>query len=311
MKKTLLTLGLTLGIFALLSLNGAQAQSVFNPLGGGTPKATGAARNSTVIVIGSADFPESELLATIYAKALAARGYEVSTTLNIGSREVTMPALLDGSIDLIPEYTGAMLNYLDPKATAHTPDDVTAALGKILPSGIAMLTPSNAQDSDVLAVTRATAAKYRLRTIADLVPVAGQMVLGGPPEWETRQEGVVGLRNSYGIHFQSFRPLDAAGPITLSALLNGQVQAADMTSADPAMALDRLVALADTRNVFPAQNIVPIIATKKIAPKVTATLNAVSAALTTADLVTMNQHLRNFESFDAVAADWLNAHKLN
>ena len=301
MMKTMLAFG-SLALSTLVAMS-AQAAD--------TAATNGTRSDTAAILVGSADFPESELLATIYAKALAAKGIASDTKLNIGSREVYMPALLDGSIDLIPEYTGATLSYLDTKATAHSPADVAEALKKVLPKGTSMLTPSRAQDSDILAVTQATADKYKLKTIADLAPVAGQLVLGGPLEWKTRKEGVVGLKEIYGLEFSAFKTLDVAGPLTLSALLNGQIHAADMTSTDPALDANKLVALEDPKNLFPAQNIVPIIAGKKVSDKVSATLDAVSAALTTEDLIVMNGRLANQESFDAVASDWLAAHKLN
>lgn len=263
------------------------------------------------ITVGSADFPESQLLAKIYAIALAAKGFTVDTKLNIGSREVYMPALLDGSIDLLPEYAGATLSYLDKSATAHLPKDVIEALAKVLPKGVSMLAASEAQNSDILAVTAETAKKYSLTSIEDLKPVAGQLVLGGPPEWKTRKEGVVGLKEIYGLEFKEFKTLDVAGPLTLSALTNGQVDAADMTSTDPAMKTSNLVALKDTKNLFPAQNIIPIIAEAKVSDKLVATLNAVSAALTTQDLIEMNGRLANQDSFDDVAGDWLTKHNLN
>ena len=263
------------------------------------------------IIVGSADFPESQLLATIYSLALTAKGVKTDTKLNIGSREVYLPALLDGSIDLIPEYSGATLSYLDKDATAHAPKDVMEALGKALPKGLALLDASDAQDSDILAVTQATADKYSLKSIDDLKPVAGELVLGGPPEWKTRKEGVVGLKDVYGLTFKEFKTLDVAGPLTLSALINSQVQAADMTSTDPAMDVNKLVALKDTKNLFPAQNIVPIITAAKASDKVKEVLNAVSKALTTEDLVMMNGRLADHDSYDAVAGDWLTKNKLN
>ena len=293
--------------FALMALSAGLAFAQSNPLAAPT-----AARTDTkTIIVGSADFPESQLLATIYAKALAAKGIAVETKLNIGSREVYIPALLDGSIDLLPEYAGATLSYLDKNATAHSPSDVATALKAALPKGVSMLTPSAAQDSDSVAVTRATAEKYKLKTIADLAPVASQLVLGGPPEWKTRKEGIIGLKELYGLEFQSFKSLDVGGPLTLSALVNGQVQAANLFSTDPAIAANDLIVLEDVKNLFPAQNIVPVIATPKVSDVVTSTLNAVSAALTTKDLVVLNGRLANHDSFDVVAGDWLTQHKLN
>lgn len=296
----------SVGALALLALATLPARAV-DPLAAEMPARTDAA----TIVVGSADFPESQLLATIYAKALAAKGLAAETKLNIGSREVYMPALLDGSIDLLPEYAGATLSYLDKNATAHSPEDVAAALKAALPKGVTMLTPSPAQDGDVLAVTRATADKYKLTTIADLKPHAGELVLGGPPEWKTRKEGVVGLRELYGLEFQSFKALDVGGPLTVTALSNGQVQAADLFSTDPAIAANDFVALKDNFNLFPAQNIVPVMSAAKVDDMATATLNAVSAALTTEALIKMNGRLADHESFDVVADEWLAEHKLN
>ncbi|MFM0741780.1 ABC transporter substrate-binding protein [Paraburkholderia xenovorans] len=303
MMKKLCVATCALAISAAITLS---AEAADNPLSsGGSTAAAG------TVVVGSADFPESELLATIYAQALRAKGIKADTKLNIGSREVYMPALLDGSISVIPEYTGATLSYLDKDASAHTPDDVAKALASALPKNVAMLTYSKAEDTDVLAVTQATAKKYSLTSISDLTQVAGQLVLGGPPEWKTRREGVVGLKDVYGLTFKSFKTLDVAGPITLSALKNGQVHAADMTSTDPAMKQDKLIALKDPKNLFPAQNIVPLVAKDKLNDKVERVLNDVSAALSTDDLVVMNSRLANQESFDTVAADWLKKKKLD
>ncbi|TRL32540.1 ABC transporter substrate-binding protein [Rhizobium straminoryzae] len=295
------------GAFALMALSATTTLAQTDPLGA----APAARTDKTTIIVGSADFPESQLLATIYAKALAAKGIKTDTKLNIGSREVYMPALLDGSIDLLPEYAGATLSYLDKNATAHSPEDVAKALKAALPAGVSMLTPSQAQDSDGVAVTRATAEKYKLKTIADLAPVASQLVLGGPPEWKTRKEGIIGLKELYGLEFKSFKSLDVGGPLTLSALVNDQVQAANLFSTDPAIADNKLVILEDVKNLFPAQNIVPVIAKAKVSDVVTKTLDAVSAALTTDDLIVMNGRLANHDSFDVVADEWLAKHKLN
>ncbi|PJR91994.1 glycine/betaine ABC transporter substrate-binding protein [Ochrobactrum sp. 695/2009] len=297
----------TIGAFVLLATAAMPAFAQNNPLATDEP----ARSDSSRIIVGSADFPESQLLATIYAKALAAKGIASDTRLSIGSREVYMPALQDGSIDLLPEYTGATLSYLDKNATAHAPEDVAAALKAALPKGISMLTPSHAQNSDILAVTKATAEKYKLKTIEDLKPYAGELVLGAPPEWKTRKEGVVGLRDVYGLEFKSFKALDVGGPLTLTALVNGQVQAADMFSTDPAILTSGLVALEDTKNLFPAQNIVPIIASQKATDDIVKVLDAVSAALTNKDLIRMNGRLASQEGYDAVASDWLKEKQLN
>ena len=126
-----------------------------------------------------------------------------------------------------------------------------------------MLTPSPAEDKDVVAVTQATADKYKLKTISDLKPVAGELVLGGPPEWKTRTQGVVGLRDIYGLNFKDFVSLDAGGTLTMTALTNGQIQAGDLFSTDPGLHANHLVALEDDKNLFSAQNVVPLIKSAK------------------------------------------------
>ena len=257
------------------------------------------------IVVGSADFPESQLIATIYAEALRANGIDVTEKLNIGSREVYVPAIRDGSIDLLPEYSGALLQYLDSATTATASDEVTAEIKAKLPAGLVALEPSPAEDKDVLAVRQETADEYSLETIEDLVPHADELTLGGPPEWKTRENGVAGLRDKYGLTFKEFLALDAAGPLTLNALLSGQIEVADVFSTDPAMRSENLVALEDTKHLFLAENITPIINENKAGDDVRGVLADVSAALTTEDLIEMNQRVADLEDMGDIAREWL------
>ncbi|MEU9242728.1 glycine betaine ABC transporter substrate-binding protein [Streptomyces sp. NPDC048385] len=287
---------------------------VLTACGGGDPMSTtadaGASSSSDTITVGSANFSESQLLATIYAEALKAKGVKVKTRLNIGSRETYIPALKDGSIDLLPEYTGALLQYFDPKTKASTPDEVTAALKKALPAGISSLKASSAEDKDVLAVTQKTATAHSLSTISDLAPVAGTMALGAPPEWKTRVNGVVGLKDVYGLNFKKFVSLDAGGPLTLAAITGNQVQVGDMTSTDPAIAKNKLVVLKDDKNLFLAENILPVGNTKKLTPTVSSTLDAVSAALTTQELMVLNGKVAKLDDMSDVAKQWLKSEGL-
>jgi glycine betaine/choline ABC-type transport system substrate-binding protein len=132
----------------------------------------GTAASGSKLVVGSANFPENVLLADIYAEALKDQGASASTKLNIGSREKYLPGLEDGSIDVFPEYNGALLQFVDKTATAVSPTDVFAALQTALPSSLIVLPQSAAQDSDAIVVTKATAAKYNLTSIADLAKPA-------------------------------------------------------------------------------------------------------------------------------------------
>jgi osmoprotectant transport system substrate-binding protein len=276
--------------------------------GGGDPMSAGGDNSGSAgsqIIVGSADFTESQLVGSIYSQALQAKGIAVKEQFNIGSREVYMQALKDGSIDLVPEYSGALLSYLDPKSTAAAPDAVSSDLKGKLPSGISMLTPSPAEDKDVVAVTKATADKYKLAKISDLAPVAGELTLGGPPEWKTRQQGVVGLKDVYGLNFKEFVSLDAGGTLTMTALTNGQIQAGDLFSTDPGLVANNLVALEDDKNLFAAENVVPLIKSAKQNDTVTKTLDAVSAKLTTDDLISMNAEAAKGTNLSDIAKKWL------
>jgi len=276
--------------------------------GGGDPLSSGGdnkGSSGSEVIVGSADFTESQLIASIYSQALQATGVPTKEQFNIGSREVYIAALKDGSIDLVPEYTGALLSYLDPKSTAATTQAVSGELATKLPSGISMLTPSPAEDKDVVAVTQATADKYALKTISDLKPVAGELVLGGPPEWKTRTQGVVGLRDVYGLNFKDFVSLDAGGTLTMTALTNGQIQAGDLFSTDPGLRSNHLVALEDDKNLFAAENVAPLIKTDKQTDAIKKALDAVSAKLTTDDLITMNAEAATGTNLSDIAKKWL------
>jgi osmoprotectant transport system substrate-binding protein len=254
---------------------------------GGDPTSGGGSGGSSTITIGSANFPENELLAEMYAQALEAKDVTVQRKFNIGARELYLKALKDGSIDMVPEYNGALLAALsgqDVPKDVSTPEEVYDALQKVLPSGTETLEQSPAEDKDTLTVTSGTASKYSLKTIDDLKPVASKLTLGGGPEFAKRYQGVVGLKELYGITFKEFKPLDPGGPLTKAALKKGDIQVANIFSTDSSIQTDNLVVLEDTKNLFLAQNIVPVIRSSKVDGDVKDALNAVSQALTTEDL---------------------------
>jgi osmoprotectant transport system substrate-binding protein len=274
------------------------------PAGGGKTSASNVPADT--IVVGSANFQENVVLADIYAEALKSKGVKVTTKLNIGSRETYIPALKDGSIDLIPEYSGVLLQYFDKTATAVSSDDVLAALLKAVPAPLAVLDQSKAEDKDAIVVTKQTADKYHLSSIADLAAVANKLTLGAPPEFQTRPDGIPGLKTTYGVTFKTFRKLDAGGPLTENGLKNGQIDAGDIFTTDPLIAKNGWVVLADPKNLYTAQNVLPLLNTSKASENVKAVLDAVSAKLTTDDLVQLNEKVQ-LEKQDpvAVAKDWL------
>jgi osmoprotectant transport system substrate-binding protein len=273
--------------------------------GGSNPLSSGGASGS--VVIGSANFPENEVLAEVYALALQKKGVKVTTKLNIGAREVYYPQVAKGAISIIPEYNGTLLTVeVDKTSTAKTTAAVDAALAAKLPSTLTVLTSAPAQDSDSITVTAATAAKDHLKTIADLKPYASSMVLGGPPEFKTRTDGLSGLKATYGLTFKTFDPLDTSGPLTLSALTGGKVQAADVFTTTPQIVTDKLVSLADPKFNFAAQNVIPLVYKPALTPTISATLNAVDAKLTTSALLQMdNAVITDKANYTTVAQGFL------
>jgi osmoprotectant transport system substrate-binding protein len=270
------------------------------------PAGTKSSAPASTIVIGSANFQESVILANIYEEALKAKGVKVSTKLNIGSREAYISALKDGSIDLIPEYSGTLLQFLDKTATAVSPDDVLAALPAALPTGLIVLDKSAAEDKDAIVVTKATAAKYHLASIADLQKVAGKLTFGGPPEIKTRPDGLPGFKKNYNVVFGTFKSLDAGGPLSENALKNGQVDGADIFTTDPLITKNGWVVLADPKNNFAAQNVLPLINKAKATATVKAALNAVSAQITTQDLIgLLTKVVQDKQDPNAAAKAWL------
>ncbi|GAB3568414.1 ABC transporter substrate-binding protein [Spelaeicoccus albus] len=258
------------------------------------------------IIVGSANFPENSLIAEIYAGALNDAGVKAGTKLNIGQREVYIKAIKDGSIDLVPEYTGNLLQYLDKNATSTDPATVMKRLKKAVPNNLTVLDPSKAADQDSVTVTKETAKKYNLKTISDLKPVASKLVLGGPPEWAKRKTGVPGLKKVYGLHFKDFKPLDTAGPETVTALKNGQVQAANLFTTDPQVAKNGFVVLKDDKHLFLPGNVVPLVNKKKATPKVKKVLDEVNKKLTTHELTALTKKVQ-LDKLDSkkVAGDWL------
>ena len=240
------------------------------------------------ITVGSAAFPENEIIAEIYAQALEAADVKVEKKLNIGAREAYIPALENGEIDLLPEYSGNLLTYFDSDATASSREDIVTALGDAVPDALEVLEPAPAEDKDSLNVTPKFAEKNNVASIADLAEVDG-LKLAAPPEFEERANGLPGLEREYGITDVEFTGIsDGGGPATLKALLDGTVDVANIFSTTPSIAENDLVTLEDPKNLFPAQNVIPLINSDKASDEVVEVLNGISAELTTEDLLDLN-----------------------
>lgn len=296
---------LAAGAALLLALAGCANE---DPTSGASPG--GGASAAGTIRVGSANFPESEIIAEAYAQALEAQGVTVERQMQIGARDIYIAALQDGSIDLVPEYTGNLLQYLDPQTTAKTPEEVNAALAEAAPEGFSTLTPAPAEDKDSYNVTKEFSETNGITSLADLAGYQGQLRVGGNPELAERPYGPKGLTEVYGVPAEriSFVPIsDSGGPLTVKALTDGEVELADIFSTTPAITENGFVTLEDPQNMIMAQNVVPMISDKVATDQVRQTLDKVSAALTTEDLLAMNARNQGDEKASpaTIAKDWL------
>ena len=276
-----------------------------NPLGGGALSA-----DLKSLVVGSADFPESKIVAEIYAQALEANGFTIARRFGIGSRETYIPAIRDHSIDLIPEYTGNLLQYFNPQSTASDPGDVELALYRSLPGDLSILNPAPANDSDTVTVTEATAQRWNLKSIADLVPHAAEVKFGAPSEFLNRERGLPGLKAMYGLDIKpdNFVAIsDGGGPATVKALSGGTVTAANIFSTSPAIPANRFVVLADPKNIFLPGNVVPLLSSQKKSDDLKKVLDAVSARLSTKGLTELNAAVSGNSGIDPdeAARQWV------
>lgn len=256
---------------------------------GTTTNGGGSSKNG--VTIGTANFTENQVLGYLYAAVLTAAGVKVTVRPNLGTREILIPALKGGDIDLLPEYQGALLHYLDPKATATEEGEMQNALAIALPAGLQILPYGMAEDSDAFAVTQETAKKYGLTSLADLKKQNGKLVIGAAPEVKKRQVGVVGLKDVYGVEFKEFKSLDSSGPLVKGALKKGDVDVANLFTTDTDIQANDWVVLTDPKNLIPGQHVVPLIADRKADSTVRKALAELGNVLTTAQLTELNRQV--------------------
>ncbi|MEU9559307.1 ABC transporter substrate-binding protein [Streptomyces fumanus] len=266
------------------------------------------------VVVGSNNFAESTLLADLYGEALRAKGVKVTYKHNIGSRETTYGLMKNGSVTVLPEYNGSLLAYLDAKAEQKSADAVDEAVKAKLDKSLTLLDSSPAENKDSVSVNAATAKKYKLTessTLADLKDIAPDLVIGGSPEFQTRQQGLKGLESVYGLKFKSFKALDAGGPLTQAALAKNTVQAADIFTTDPAIDKEGFVVLKDPENFFGFANVTPLVREDDLSEQAVAALNAVSAKLDTETLRDLDSQVQTDKKDPLdVAKAWLQSEGL-
>jgi osmoprotectant transport system substrate-binding protein len=245
------------------------------------------------VAVASFNFPESRLVAEIYAQALEDEGVQVRRELDLGPRELVVPALRQGLVDVVPEYLGTALAAAAPEATVDWSDPraVSRELADVVePWGLQVRPYARAQNQNGVVVTRATADRLHLDAVSDLESTATTMTIGGPPECPSRPYCLVGLADAYSLRFAAFEPFERE-PFVRRALEDRVIDVGVLFTTDGALAGDELVLLDDDRVLQPAENLVPIVRSEVLdregEPLVTA-LDQVSARLTTANLRFMN-----------------------
>jgi osmoprotectant transport system substrate-binding protein len=292
-----------------LSLIGAVG-CTSSPDGTPHPEAGG---KGTIVVGVSGAFTENQIVAEMYAQVLEHAGYAVERDFELRSREVSQNALESGQIDLKPEYLSSLLLFLEPNADASDdPNDVATKDRAVLaPKGIEVLTPSPAQDTNQFVANAETAQRFGLTTMTSLAAQASHLTLGGPPECPQRPFCLTGLKDVYGIVFDDFEPLDAGGPQTVEALTSDDVQVGLLFSTDPSIRANGFVPLVDDRHLQDAENLTPVIRIEKLNDEIRAALDAVSARLTTENVMTLvGDVVIEGQEVESVARDFLTANGL-
>lgn len=288
-----------IGLAAMFALAGCGSG---DPLDSGESSASG---KGEPIVIGSQDYYSSEIISEVYAQALEAEGYSVDRQFRIGQREVYVPELESGDIDLFPEYTGPLLQYWEPDTEARLSDDVYESLKKAAPEGLRVLEQSPATDQDSYTVTKEFAERWGVETIDDLAKVTEPMTMGANSEAEERPNGPKGLKETYGVDV-GFTPIeDSGGPLTVKALNDGSIQLAIIYTADSTIAQNKLVSIKDTKGLFLASHVVPL-ASDNVDQGAEDVINKVSAAMQPEDLLNMNRRsVADQLPASEIAREWL------
>jgi osmoprotectant transport system substrate-binding protein len=270
----------------------------------------------SAVVVASFSFPESNLLAEIYAQALEAEGVPVRRELDLGPRELVQPALRQGLVDVVPEYLGTALTTVSSAGTVDVRDPaaVHAALEQALRRwGLRTLEPAAAANQNGFVVTRGTARRLDLDAVSDLQGVDRTLTFGGTPECPTREYCLVGLRQVYGLRFGRFLSLETESQ-RVAALEQRLVDVALMFTTDGRLATGDLVLLRDDRELQPAENVVPVVSARAVSrygERVVRALDAVSAQLTTQNLVFLNWRVGVAgKAVSAEARGWLRRHGL-
>ncbi|MCE0457065.1 ABC transporter substrate-binding protein [Curtobacterium flaccumfaciens] len=266
--------------------------------------------DSKTIVVGSQQYYSNEIIAELYAQVLEKDGFDVKRNFNIGQREVYIPQLEKGAIDVMPEYSGNLLQYFDKGSDAKTADQIDDGLDKALPKGLRVLDEADATDQDSYTVTKKFSEDNDVTSLADLKNVDEKLTVGANSENQTRPYGPKGLKSVYGVDVDFKAIEDGGGALTVKALKDDTVQLADIYTADPSIKANGFVTLKDPESLILPQNVVPVVS-KKVNEKAADAIDSVNEKLTTEALIELNtKSTADKEKASTIAEDWLKAEGL-
>jgi osmoprotectant transport system substrate-binding protein len=263
--------------------------------GSSDSSSTGTKASNGVVRISGQNFTEAEIVAEIYAGLLRSHGYQPSVKL-VGTRDVYM-ATFPKSIDVVPEYTGGIVDFLiakDKGANAPVPTSsnphtvISQAKPQLDKAGITLLNPSPATDTNAFFVTKKYSQDNHVTTLSDLK--GKSVVLAAAPDCQGRLDCAGGLEDKYGIKITKILPLGYASPQTYQSVIKGESQLGETSTTDATLSHQGLVLLADDKHIQPAQNLVPAVSTAYLQahPDIKEPLNDLMAKLTTRELTELN-----------------------
>ena len=298
-RRRLVALGGLAGLGVLASCSGR------DPLAGSAAPSASTTTASKALVVGSQQYYSNEIIAELYAQSLEKAGYTVTRQYQIGQREVYLKELESGKVDVVPEYSGNLLQFYDKATTAKDAAAIAAALPTTLPAGLRVLTAAAATDQDAYHVTKAFAAQHGLASLSDLTKAPQPLKVAANSELSARPYGPEGLKSVYGVNVHVVPVEDSGGPLTVKALRDGTVQLADIYTADPSIAKEGFVTLSDPKNLILPQNVTPLV-TAKVDAGAAAAIDKVNAQLSVTDLQELNARSVDQQAKSSdIAAAWL------
>ncbi|WIK63677.1 ABC transporter substrate-binding protein [Gleimia hominis] len=262
------------------------------------------------LVVGSSQYYSAEIIAEAYAQGLEKIGFKVRREMQIGSREVVMPEMEAGAIDIFPEYAGNLLQYYDKDSKARTFEEIWQDLPRVLPKQIHAFSYAQASDQDSYNVTSETAEKHGVKAIGDLKKLGGTVKVGANAEFKDRPYGTGGLKRVYGVESTLVPIQDSGGPLTVKALLDKDVQVANTFSTDPAIKKNKFVTLEDPESMILPQNVMTL-GSDRVPLKATAVVERINAALDQDTLINLNaRSVDEQAAASTIARDWLESLEL-